>query len=331
MIPKQTPENLLALSRGFMESRILLTGAELDLFTLLAPRPLSAEEVVDRKGLHPRPTVMLLDALAALGLLVKDEGRYQTETSLAPLLSSDASGSVLPMILHGASLWKTWSELTPIVKETGKPARPAAAFRSPEDLRSFIGAMAVVGAPQAAKIAAAVDPGRARSLLDVGGATGTYTLAFLEAGPDLKATIFDLPPVIDMARERLEKSGVLDRVTLVAGDFYQDDLPAGHDLALLSAVIHQNSPGQNLNLYGKVLAALEPGGRLVIRDHIMKPGRTEPRAGALFAINMLVATAGGGTYTFEEVEAGLKEAGFVRVKLLQEGERMEGLVEAYKP
>jgi precorrin-6B methylase 2 len=327
------PEDLLSLARGFMESRILLSGAELDLFTLLAPGPLTAEEVWQRVGARtrtPRAITTLLDALAALGLLDKQQDRYRTAADAAPLVA-DAPGSVLPMVLHAAGLWHTWNELTSIVRETGAPAQPSSERRGPQDLQAFIGAMHAVGRPVAARIAAAVDPGPARALLDVGGATGTYSEAFLAASPALRATIFDLPPVIELARARLQQTGLLDRVTLVAGDYHEDPLPAGHDLALLSAVIHSNSPEQNLALYRKVFDALVPGGRIVIRDHVMEATRTRPRAGAIFAINMLVGTAGGGTYTSDEIRGGLEQAGFSRVRLLQHGEHMDGLVEGFRP
>jgi hypothetical protein len=108
-------------------------------------------------------------------------------------------------------------------------------------------------------------------------------------------------------------------------------LPTGCDLALLSAIIHQNSPEENLSLYGKVFRALEKGGAILIRDHIMDEDRTKPPTGAFFAINMLVNTHGGDTYSFREVKDGLKTAGFIDVKLLRTGEKMDCLVEAKKP
>ncbi|MBW2071223.1 MAG: methyltransferase domain-containing protein, partial [Deltaproteobacteria bacterium] len=104
--------------------------------------------------------------------------------------------------------------------------------------------------------------------MDVGGATGTYTIAFLQKNPEMTAVLFDLPEVIPMAKDRLAKEKLLPRVELVAGDFYEDELPSGCDLALLSAIIHQNSPKQNLELYRKVHRALLPGGRILIRDHV---------------------------------------------------------------
>ena len=319
-----TPDSLLALARNFMESRVLLTGAEMDLFTLLAPGPLGLDEVASRTGADRRALEMLLDALAAQGLLAKEGGRWRTDPSVAPFLAAGAEGSILPMVLHAANLWNRWSDLTRKVA----PERAGAA--GPEFLAAFIDAMHVIAGPQADLIAAAVGAGGARRLLDVGGASGTYTLAFLRANPGMTATLFDRPAVVEMARKRLGEAGVLPRVTLVGGDFTADLLPLGHDLAFVSAIIHQNSPAENLALYKMIHAALVPGGRVVIRDHVMQPDRTHPRAGALFAINMLVGTAGGGTYTFDEIADGLTRAGFERVRLVQAGERMDALVEAFK-
>jgi len=317
-----TSDSLLALARNFMESRVLLTGAELGLFTLLANEPLGLEEAAARTGADRRALETLLDALAAQGLLVKEGGRWRTEPSVAPFLVDGAERSVLPMVLHAANLWNKWSHLT-------RKVVPAGAAGS-ESLAAFIGAMDVVAAPQADQIVAAVGAGGARRLLDVGGASGTYTLAFLRANPGMTATLFDRPAVVEMARVRIGAAGLLPRVTLAGGDFAADPLPPGHDLAFVSAIIHQNSPAENLALYARIHEALVPGGRIVIRDHVMEPDRTRPHAGALFAINMLVGTAGGGTYTFDEIAAALAQAGFERVRLVQAGERMDALVEAFK-
>jgi predicted O-methyltransferase YrrM len=145
----------------------------------------------------------------------------------------------------------------------------------------------------------------------------------------MRATLFDQPPVIEMARRRVQEAGMTDRVTLVPGDFYKDELPAGHDLALLSAIIHQNSPEENEELYRNIHRALDVGGRIVIRDHVMSPDHTQPLEGALFAVNMLAGTKGGSTYTFEEIKTGLTAAGFTRINQLQ-SQGMFSLVEGYK-
>ncbi len=321
-------DRVLQLARNCWECRILLTAAELDLFALLEPGPLSAEQVANRAKADLRGMTILLDAVAAIGLLSKREDRYHCEPDLAALLSGSGPGSVLPMVLHSASQWNKWSDLTGIVRGEIEPGRHP---RTPQTLRAFIEAMDVVASARAEPVVAAVKPGSAKRLIDVGGGPGTFTKAFLNAVPQMKATLFDQPDVVEIARARLHAAGLLDRVTLVGGDFEIDELPGGHDLALVSAIIHQNSHQQNIELYRKVLPALLPGGRIVVRDHIMQPDRTRPPRGAVFAVNMLVSTSGGNSYTFDEIRDGLIQAGFERIGLLVEDEHMNGLVEAFRP
>src|ERR1035438_10241133 len=175
---------------------------------------------------------------------------------------------------------------------------------------------------------AAALPLESTHLLDVGGASGTWTIAFLEANPSGTATIFDLPHVIPMARKRLRKLGLSGRVRAVAGDFYRDELPRGADLAWVSAIVHQNSREQNRRLFRKVFRALEPGGRIAIRDVVMEESRTAPVSGALFAVNMLVGTPGGGTFTFRELKEDLRRAGFAGVRLARRGEGNDSVLVA---
>lgn len=321
-----TQEKILTLARSFMESRLLLTGAQLGLFSILMKAPLSAQEIAERLGGDLRAVTILLDALTAVELLKKHNGAYTCDPSAAEWLAAEAPASVLPMVLHAANLWTRWSKLTVLV--AGSQAEENA---SGQWLRSFIGAMHAIGAPQADRIVAKINPRKARRLLDIGGASGTYTMAFLRSTRELRATLFDQPEVVAMARKQLSEAGLLERVELVAGDFYVDPLPAGHDLVFLSAIIHQNGPEQNEALFRKAFGALQSGGRMVIRDHILEPDRTAPRAAAIFAVNMLTGTNRGNCYTFEEIREGLVSAGFERVNLLEPDARMDGLVEAFKP
>jgi precorrin-6B methylase 2 len=327
---KHTSDSILTLAREFMASRVLLSGAELDIFSLLAPKPLTAWQIASAKKADLRAMTILLDALSALGFLVKRQGRYQTEPSAIALLTSQAPASILPMVLHMDAVWRNWSQITDIVLAKTKAGMRKEGALADANIKAFIGAMHVAGSKMAPQVVASIDPGPARNLIDVGGGSGTYTLAFLSAAPEMKATLFDLAPVIDMARERVEEAGLAHRVTLVAGNFYQDELPPGHDLAILSAIIHQNSPDQNETLFGKIYRCLDANGRIVIRDHVMSADRTQPLEGALFAVNMLAGTAGGNAYTFDEIEAGLTAAGFTRIRLIKTM-GMFSLVEGFKP
>jgi precorrin-6B methylase 2 len=326
-----TPEAVLGLAREFMRSRVLLSAAQLDLFTLLGGQRLAPEQVARAVGADERGMAILLDTLAAMDLLEKSEGLFHCPAEVAALLSASSPDSVLPMVLHAAGLWTRWSDLTAVVQRGREAAAGGPSRIDPRQQEHFIHAMHVIGRSLAASVVAALElTGRDR-LLDIGGATGTYTEAVLEAHPEMRATLFDLPPVIEMARPRLERSGLLPRIDLVAGDFYRDELPTGHDVALLSAIIHQNGPDQNLALYRKIHRALRPGGLLVIRDHVMSADHTQPPGGALFAVNMLVGTLAGGTYSFAEIRDDLTAAGFEDVRLIQEDSgRMNGLVTGRK-
>ncbi len=331
MTEQWNQDKLLALSGGFMKSRIIVTAAELDLFTKLEQGLGSVEELCEAEGWNPRGVEILLDALTAIGLLTKSRnGRYQPERSLTGLLSSENGESVLPMLLHNGRMWQTWSNLTEIVQTGRNPDKMDIRAKSDEDMESFIGAMHVVARSTAGKIADSIDLIGFKRLLDAGGGPGTYTMAFLKKAPHLRATLFDLPQVVEMARERLTKEGLIDRVDLVAGDFKTDELPGGHDLVLLSAIIHMNSRAGNRELFEKAHRSLDPGGAILIRDYFLDETRTHPVDGAIFAVNMLTATQGGNSYTFAEVKEDLERVGFREIRLIRDGKRMDQLVFALK-
>jgi predicted O-methyltransferase YrrM len=325
----KNPMHLLETIRAFMKSRILLTAVELDLFTRIDRGVDSAEKLAENSHLDVRALTRLLDAVTALGFLNKENRRYSLSPD-NPWLSADHPDNPLPMVRHMNELWDTWSHLTESVRIGKNPAHTPVSEKNEHALNAFIGAMDVIGRSLAREITADLDLSSYRKLLDIGGASGTYTIAFLQKNPDMTSVIFDLKPVLPLAAKRLRESGFSDRVELTGGDFYTDPLPIGCDLALLSAIIHQNSPAQNLDLYQKIHEAIEPGGTLMIRDHIMDEVRTSPPAGTVFALNMLVATDGGDTYTFREIEQSLKTAGFNDIRQIRHGGRMDGIVTARK-
>jgi len=323
-------EDIWTVARAFMRSRIILTAAELDLFTTIQDSFSSVDKIAERCGFDRRALARVLDCLVTFGLINK-EGEVYSLSEEGAAFSSKHPVSELPMLLHMSRLWGSWGDLTEVVAKghgsEQKPPRPM----DMDSMTAFIGAMHVIGRTLSEDIAGSLDLSGFRKLLDIGGGSGTYTIAFLKRNPQMKAILFDLKDVIPMAGERLLLEGLQDRAELIAGDFYCDDLPGGCDLALLSAIIHQNSPEQNMGLYRRAYRALEPGGMLLIRDHIMDESRTWPPEGAMFAINMLVNTPGGDTYTFYEVEQGLKEAGFTNVRLLRSGDRMDCVIGAVRP
>jgi len=324
-----TSEAVLALTDGYKPACVLAAAADLDLFAKLAGVPQTSGQLADALRADVRGLTILLDALVALGLLEKRDERYLVPPSVSELLTDVGARSVLAMVQHHASCMRRWVQLAEVVK-SGLPAERRASVRGAQaDEAAFIEAMNDISGPVADQLVADLLPLKFSHLLDVGGATGTWTIAWLRACPGTRATLFDLPHVIPMAERRLAEAGLLDRVALVAGDFYADPLPSGADLAWVSAIVHQNSRAQNRALFGAIGEVLHRDGRIVIRDILMDESRTRPAAGALFAVNMLVATEGGNSYTFAELREDLEAAGFADATVLrQDPEWMDSFVSA---
>lgn len=328
--PKSHAEQLLEMAGQFRPACVLGAAAELDLFAAIGSEALSAHELAQRIRGDLRATHMLADATAALGLLEKHaDGRYSVPPELRPLLT-DGLQSILPMVLHSMNLVRMWSKLAATVRSGRPPEREASIRGADGDRAAFIAAMHSVSMAIADGLVARLGPPQFTHLLDVGGASGTWTLAFLRAVPGAKATLFDLPDAIAQAKQRLAGSELAARIALHPGDFYADPLPAGADYAWLSAIIHQHSREESRTLFQNIHAALQPGGRIAIRDVVMQPGRTRPVFGALFALNMLVNTERGGTFTFDEIAADLQAAGFHNPRLAVAADDMTAVVEATK-
>lgn len=330
-------------TQGYAAASVLAALAELDLGTLLLTHnnSLTAAELASLAQADVRAITVLLDALAALGYCVKSgtdaESRYGVVAAYRELLDSRHPASYIPMMRHRACIMRNWARLAWTV-QSGLPqeSQPSLLGRE-QDRVSFIMGMnsvalrlapRIVQALEDAGVFAALPP--APRLLDVGGASGTYTAALLEHLPKASACLFDLPTGIRQAEKRFAQSPLSGRVRLVTGDFTKDLLPGPCDFAWVSAIIHQMDRQEARALYAKVRDALAPGGLIAIRDFVMNPERTAPVGGALFGINMLVQTGGGRVYTLEEIRDDLVHAGFTGVRLAVPAEDMGAVVTASK-
>jgi hypothetical protein len=332
-MPESRPDRqrILDMVNGFRPACVIGAAAEVNLWTALGDEWLAADRLAKKLNCDLRALTMLLDAVVALELLEKQDGRYHVPPELRDWLIEGSPTSVLPMLWHVTNVLRGWSQLAQTVKGGVPAPRPSSIRGEQADRAAFIGAMHAISGPMADGLVAQMGPPKFRHLLDVGGASGTWTLALLRAVPTAKATIFDLPDAIQQARQRLAGTEYADRVTLVPGDFYVDELPGGGDFAWVSAICHQHSRRHNRELFAKVCKAIVPGGQIAIRDVVMEPCRTKPLDGAMFAINMLVNTNTGGTFTFEEFAEDLRAAGFEEARLQVKHEAMNSVVVARKP
>jgi cyclopropane fatty-acyl-phospholipid synthase-like methyltransferase len=211
-------------------------------------------------------------------------------------------------------MWKRWSYLTDAVR-SGFPAPSDCDGR---DIGSFIAAMDHGARGRVRAMVQAVGVNGTRRMLDLGGGSGAYSIAFAKAAPELHSEIIDLPEVVPIAQKHIADAGLAHRITVRSGNMLSVELlPRGYDFVLLSSICHMFSPEENRALFARARAALAPDGRIAICDFIADPDKATPRSAALFALNMLVATRGGATYSEPEYRAWLKDAGFSEIKRIR--------------
>ncbi len=307
-----TPATLRETATAFQQSRVLLTAVELDLFSAIGDGSPTSADLAGRLGTHARATDRLLNALVALGLLAKSGDRFSNTADGRRYLVS-SSPEFVGSLGHSAGMWQSWHQLTSSVRE-GRPAlRAPINDRGDAWLDPFIAAMHYRARQQADPVAALLPLARVRRALDVGGGSGAFAMAMARRQPGLHAVVFDLPNVVPITQRYIAAEGLADRVAIATGDYMTDPLPDNFDLVFLSAVVHSNPPEANAALIATCAAVLNPGGVVAVVDWVMSPDRVAPASGALFALNMLVATDGGDTFTEAEIAGWLTAAGLADI------------------
>jgi SAM-dependent methyltransferase len=336
-----SPIAIREIAIAFQRSRVLLTAFELDLFTALSTGAKFSSQVAQALGTEKRATDRLMNALCAMGFLQKRGARFSNTPSASGFLVK-GKPEYMAGLMHTVHLWSTWSTLTQAVRRgtavaTRHVDESAAKWRT-----AFIAAMHERASKIAPSVVKMLDLSHVSRVLDVGGGSGAYSMAFARAKRGLKAAVFDLPDIIPLTKKHVRREGLVDgketfsdRIDFVSGDYTIDDLgtgsrdrrakakrrteagcqtrPQAYDLVFLSAIVHSNSVAENRALIRKCTKALNPGGQVVVQDFIVNEDRTGPAPAALFALNMLVGTEAGDTYTETEVRAWMKAAGLSKI------------------
>ena len=310
------PNTIREFAASFQKSRILLSGFELDVFTNIDETGTANSQIANNLHLDEHACERLLNALVSLGFLTKQNHLFFNTAESFSFLSKRSS-NYLGGLMHSNHLWNTWSNLTQVVKN-GISANPTEInARGGEWLFAFITAMHDRAKKQAPQQLANIDLSEIKSILDIGGGSGAYSMEFVFKKPEIEATVFDLPNVIHITQKFIEKEGFSNKIRTYTGDYTEDNLPKGFDLVFLSAIIHSNSLAINQDLIKKCFNSLNEKGKIVIQDWIMNNDRTQPTSGAIFAINMLVGTEAGDCFTEQEVIDMLNAAGFKNISRIE--------------
>jgi SAM-dependent methyltransferase len=309
------PSALLQVSGSYWYACTLHAGVKLDVFTSLARSPETAEQLSRKLSVDTRGLRMLLDALTAMALLDKRDDRYFAAEAAASFLNRESDRYIGHMILHHHHLLPSWGQLDLSVK-SGKPVRSRGGVDADRRREAFLLGMYNMASQQAPQIASQIDLSGRRRLLDLGGGPGTYAIHFCRNNPQLHAVVFDLPTTRSFAQPIIDKHGFGERIRFMEGDFLVDKLPGRFDAVWMSHILHAEGPEVCRKLIQSAVRALDRGGLLIIHDFILTDTMDGPVFPALFALNMLLGTEQGRTYSESQIRNMMQQAGIGQIERL---------------
>ena len=304
------PSSIVRLSTAYWESQTLLTANRLRVFDCLADGGQSADAVAATLHLDPRSTTLFLRALVGLGFLKEEAGRFENTPVAAVFLVSSRPAFMGNVIKYSDQLYGAWGQLEDAVR-FGKPALPAETYlgEDPARTRNFVIAMHERALGIARVLVSVLDLQGRRSMLDVGGGPGTYSVLLTERYPGLRSEVIELPGVAAVARELVAAAGASERVTLRDGDYHNADFGSGKDVVLMSGMFHRESEQACRALIQRAADCLEPGGLLVVSDVFTDEGGVLPTFAAMFGLNMMLTAPNGGVHADADVQRWMADCG----------------------
>ena len=310
-----SPALFLDAASAYRRCAALRTGLELDVFTALDGEPLDAQTLAARCGASPRGMRILCDALATLGALAKQGDRYSLTSDAAVFLSRKSPASMASgfQFLSSAAFENAFQQLTAAVRQGGTPLEAQGVVAPENDFWiEFARSMAPMMAFPAESIAELLEADRAQpwNVLDVAAGHGIFGIAIGRRNPRACITALDWPGVLEIARWNADAAGLGERYRTLPGSAFEVNLGTGYDVVLLTNFLHHFDPATCETLLRRVHSALAPAGRVAVLEFVPAVDRVTPPFAAMFALNMLVHTPSGDAYTFPELEAMLRNAGF---------------------
>ncbi len=309
-----SPGKIFETCFAFAPSRILLTGVELEVFTHIANGHNTSKEIANVANADQRGMEMLLNSLTSLNFLTKSKSKYTLTPMSEKFLVKGVPLYYGDFVPNLDMLWEPWRHLTNIVR-TGKPFEPIEREDGEEffqKLVSQIFPMSYLGA----KVAAEKLWLQHINILDIAAGSGAWGIAFAECDPNTKITALDWPGVLNVTKRFVNKFGLDNRFNYISGDLRQVDFGNGYDLIILGHICHSEGAENTIKLISKCFNSLEDGGTLLIADMIPDDERCSAVFPLLFAVNMLIGTTEGDTFTMKEYKEWLEIAGFHDIKTL---------------
>lgn len=309
--PSQAPNPLLLqdLATRFMASKLFFAATEVGLFAALSQGPATLAELAERLAIPLRTTRIVTDAMVSLGVVAREGDRYLNTPTAEAFLTGKGPVDFRPLVRMFERLeFPAFRYLVPAIREGFAPQ--LAAPMSDEEFDVFHKGIEIFTIRSARALLAKYDFSARRRLLDVGGGNGSFMKLLLSAHPELHGTLFDLPNVIDLARQRFAATPLAARISLAEGDVLADDVPTGHDVILVANVIHLLAPEHTELMLRRLREVATAGTELLLLDLWTDATHTQPAVAALMAAEFVIRSSFGDVYSVDEVRAWLAATGW---------------------
>jgi SAM-dependent methyltransferase len=317
---KLTPERIMQFAWGYAPTLAIEAAVRHGIFDLLDKGPLTAEQIARKTRASQRGINALLDLLVSIHLLQRKGKRLAlTPESAAFLVSTKPSFYGMLFGHISDQLLPSWLQLTEVVR-TGRPAaRVNARKQGAEFFAKFVESLFPLSFPAATALGGHLGIAKSRgpvSVLDIGAGSGVWGIGIAKQSPHVRIHAVDWPQVLKVTRRIAGKHGLANRLTTSPGDFFEADFGKGHRLATIGHILHSEGRDRSRRLLKKVFNALAPGGTVAVQEFVPDDDRSGPPNALIFAVNMLVNTEAGDTFTFREMSGWLRQAGFKNPRLL---------------
>lgn len=320
--------HIMQTATAFWPSKVLLTAVEFDLFTVLGEDSMTASELGEKLGIHPRGRYDFFDALVALKFLERDrdgaQGRYRNTPETHAFLNRNSPAYIGGMAeMLNSRLFGFWNDLGSALR-TGQPQNEAKRHGRPlfetlyadeAKLGQFLTAMSGFQAANFARLAETFDFSKYRTVSDIGGALALLSRTVAERHPHLTFNTFDLPQVAPHAQKHIDAAGMSGRIRVMSGDFFGDDLPQA-DVVVMGNILHDWNLEKKKILIRKAFAALPEGGAFIAIENLIDDARRENAFGLLMSLNMLIELGDAFDYTGADFRTWCREAGFERFEFI---------------
>jgi acetylserotonin N-methyltransferase len=330
------PQPVLDLIEAFRHSKTMFAAVSMGVFEALHDGPATAAELAAKLGADAGAMGRLLDGCAALGLVRKQAGVYRNDAVAETYLYAGSAHSLRGYVRYSdEALYGMWGHLDDAVREGTHRWKQSfglegpifsAFFRSEEAMRDFLMGMHGFGMLTSPRVVGAFDLSRFRRLVDLGGATGHLAIAACERYAELRAVVFDLPRTTPLAQEQVAKSAAHQRIEVVAGDFFEDELPEA-DLYYVGRILHDWTEAKIERLLGRVFARLPEGGALLIGEKLLEEDGVGPLAASMQSLNMLIVTEGR-ERSLSEYAGLLRRVGFGAVEAQRTSAALDAILAA---